>query len=402
MKMVHEEISELLCGWKDNDKATAAQREAYDQSRKLTRKMLGNRKLDDGRDCIRLLRQDGWDGGYVGSVTPVTASHYFYDDTIWPSDRDIFRIGMFFHIGFYQTLALILKSRWEQYLLKRMIEDKKDGGDSIINLIKTNEDTKGYKDAFVQAVHEYECEEAQKAEKAVDSDALYRMVQAHGGYAEKMGYDATDFSILIQNMLVAGLFIQDITGETMDVFIERQNKEKEMLSGKEEDVKKRYAQMKARWFTQINLIEQLLQKQEDIRQSNAQIIAKWAVEFDKKWTELCRLENEYHELSLYREIKEENPSYSFVEVKQIAEENLAQKRNQLEEEIKAIGHYELMYKMHQRGFKVMGNAQLRRRRRVRAGNKEKAEKNAVQNLYAHTPRSDTKHNVYAAAEGRAA
>jgi len=359
MKMVHEEISELLQGWKDNDRATPAQRAAYGHDRKLPRRMLGNSRLDEGRDCIRLLREDGGDGGYVGSVTPITAAHYFYDDAFWPSDRDLFRIGRFFHIGFYQTLALILKSRWEQYLLKRLKEDKRDGGNSIINLIKTYDDTKAYMDEFVQTARVQGAHAAaQTAAAAVDSDALYRMIQSHGGYAQRMGYNALDFGILVRNMLAAGVFVDDITGKAMNEFIQRQNKEKEMLSEKEEDVKKKYAQMKSRWFVQLNVIEELLQKKEEIRRSNAQIVAKWAAEFGEKWTELCRLDNEYYELSMYREEKERNPSCSFEEVKQLVKESIEKKRKQMEEEIQRISRCELMHRMNLRGLKVVGDMSM--------------------------------------------
>jgi hypothetical protein len=209
MKMVHEEISDLLAGWKDNLYATPAQRMVYGTEKGLARKMLGNEKLDDGRDCLRLLRQDGWDGGYVGSVSPETARQYFFDHAVWPDERDLFRIGMFFHIGLCRTLALIIKGQWEQFLVRRLKQDEAETEVSAISLIKSCEDDEKYREEFEKKLLD-------KADNMVlDIDALYDIVQSHGEYLHHEGYDKTTFTGVIHSMAAARLYTADINGKTI-------------------------------------------------------------------------------------------------------------------------------------------------------------------------------------------
>lgn len=352
MKLVHEEISDLLSGWKDNLDVTPAQRIVYGTEKSLARKMLGNEKLDDGRDCLRLLRQDGWDGDYVGSVSSETARQYFFDDAVWPGDRDLFRIGMFFHIGLCRTLALIMKGRWEQYLVRQLKQEEAETEANVITIIETCEGDEKCREAFDRKLLD-------KADKTVlDVDALYDTIQSHGEYLHNKGYDKTTFIGLIRSMAAARLYTADIYGKTMDEFIKLLDKEQSAFSKADDAIKRKYVQLKTSWYAQIHQIDELIKKQQDIRQDNSQIKAEWAAEFSEKQARILKLKADIYECSIELEIKELNKAFTREEVKQAAQENIENQRQKLEEDLKALSSYAIMHKMMRRGMRAVNHMSM--------------------------------------------
>jgi len=347
MKLVHEEISDLLSGWKDNLYATPAQRMVYGTEKGLARKMLGNEKLDDGRDCLRLLRQDGWDGGYVGSVSSETARQYFFDHAVWPDDRDLFRIGMFFHVGLCRTLALIIKGRWEQFLVRQLKQDEAETEASAVTLIETCEGDEKYRETFEKKLLD-------KADNTVlDMDALYDMIQSHGEYLHNKGYDKTTFIGMIRSMAAARLYTADINGKTMDAFIKLHDKEQSAFSKADDATKRKYVQLKTRWYAQIHQIDELIKKQQDIRRDNSQIKAEWAAEFGEKQAQILKLKADIYERTIELEIKELNRAFSREEVKQAAQESIENQRQKLAEDLKTLSSFVIMHKMMRRGMRVV-------------------------------------------------
>lgn len=347
MKLVHEEISDLLSGWKDNLSATQAQRMVYGTEEGLSRKMLGNEKLDDGRDCLRLLRQDGWDGGYVGSVSSETARQYFFDHPVWPGDRDLFRIGMFFHTGLCRTLALILKGRWEQFLVHQFKQDEPETEVSPVTLIENHESDEKYREMFDQKLLD------KSGNTILDIDALYDMIQSHGDCLTSQGYDRTAFIGMIRSMMAARLYTVDINGKTMDAFIKLHEKEQLAISKADDATKQKYVQLKTRWYAQIQQIDELIKKQQDIRQDNSQIKAEWAAEFGEKQAQILKLKTDIYERSIELEIKALNPDFSREEVNQAAQQSIENQRQKLSEDLKTLSGFVILHKILRRGMRVV-------------------------------------------------
>jgi len=101
---LNQDIDTLLKGWPQNE-ATSAQQARWPTN--LQPQQLGI----EAPDCLRLLAEDGGDGEPV----------FKNNDHRWPADRDLIRLGCFFHLELERTLAMALKAQWERFFEKESL-----------------------------------------------------------------------------------------------------------------------------------------------------------------------------------------------------------------------------------------------------------------------------------------
>ena len=342
MVLLHEEISKLLCKWKNNEWATCAQKKAFGQYKELTLQMLGNCQLSDKEDCLRLSIKDDWDGDYVGSVSPEMAERYGNPHfPVWPYDRDIFRISLFFHLDIYRALVLMMKSRWEQFIYRLKIEGRINDGKELFETLKADDDLNQYQTEFIQIV-EYES----------DFRAIFSLAESYQRSASWAHHNRTSLTNMLYAMIIAKVHLCAIDSDEVQCFIKQQEKETADASSNGFDVAKEYHRVKEQWVKLSVMIEKLLVDIATLREKNAFVKAKWASEFAGKWVRLLEMESEYRSLSLFINVKEMNPKMSFESVKEIAVVENEKQRKALEEETKQLRWFEGLNKMITRGVSI--------------------------------------------------
>ena len=191
----------------NNEQATKAQRQAYGQGILPPQKLSGG-ETEIGEDNLRLLEQDGWDGDNVTGLPAAQIDLFFQGSPVWPDERDILRIGLFFHDGFFDTLALILKGNWERFLYER----NEQLGAAVA----------------AKSADDETCliEFSQRIEELVDCNQLFDMMQQHQRYAEKNGFDRVSLLNLVHAMVIARLQTAKAGGPELKAFSQNQVKEK--------------------------------------------------------------------------------------------------------------------------------------------------------------------------------
>ncbi|MBN2878473.1 MAG: hypothetical protein JXN65_02475 [Clostridia bacterium] len=327
-KPTHKELENYLENWGNNRKKTDAQRAMY--PKKIRRDMLGNEVIQDKngeKDCIRLLKEDGWDGGYVGSVAPQTAKEYYWkkDNQVYPQIRDLLRIGLFFHEDFYRILVLIIKSDCERYIYNCLLRDGLDGGIDSITLIEN-----------IKIDNKYLVDYAFDIRKRMKIDDLYNLFEEHNSLASVNGYDRSTFEALIMDIAVNKVQAYALRSEYVEKFISDRVKESHVLADEGFTDKELYYKLKQSWTELRSSIEQLLLQQDEIRERNYKIRATWSKSFGKLKIEEDTLLNVKEKLEYLINLKESNMDKSYEEIIQLVEATIGEKRKELEEEMRKI------------------------------------------------------------------
>jgi hypothetical protein len=131
------------------------------------------------------------------------------------------------------------------------------------------------------------------------------------------------------------------------------DKEQSAFSKADDATKRKYVQLKTKWYAQINRIDELIKKQQDIRWDNSQIRAEWAAEFGDKQAQMLKLKTDIYERSIELEIKALNQTFSREEVKRAAQESIENQRRKLAEDLKTLSSFVIMHKMMRRGMRAV-------------------------------------------------
>ncbi|MEX1378414.1 MAG: hypothetical protein AB1Z23_13190 [Eubacteriales bacterium] len=324
-KMVHKELENYLRNWGSNRKKTEAQKIMY--PKRIRKDMLGNKVIDEKTDCIRLLKEDGWDGEYVGSMAPQSAREYYWnrDSQVHPPIRDLLRIGLFFHEDFYRTLILIIKSDCEKYIYNCLVRDGLDGGVYSITLIEN-----------IKIDNKYLVDYAFDIKKRINFDDLYNLFQEHNNYAAENGYDRNTFESLIMDIVVNKVQAYSLLSEYVEKFAAERTKENHVVADVSFTDKEQYYKLKQRWTELKNSIEQLLLQQDEIRERNCKIKTNWSKSFGEMKIEQDTLLNIKEKLEYLINLKESNMGKSYEEIIQLVEATIEEKRKELMEERKKI------------------------------------------------------------------
>ena len=324
--MAYSELHFYLKHWGENVHQTKAQRKKYSCKRfKLAQ--LGNAPVSEKEDSIRLLAEDHWDGEYVGSVSPTTASQYGWrkDYHVHPRCRDLLRFGIFFHLGFYKTVILIIKSLCEQHLYQAMVEEGIASDTPLIDLIEG------------LSVSDHRLVDfANDLSKSVNIDELYNLFEAHNSLASKSGYDYKKFKMLVEDIATDKIQAYRLNSEHVRGFINDRETERTGINTKEKSIQEQYYKLKQEWIEHKNSVELLLIQQENIRERSSSIRSEWSKIFGEMEIRINSLKCRKEELAFIIDIKESNSEKSYDEVLKLAEKNIEERRKKYEEERKQI------------------------------------------------------------------
>ncbi|OAD19778.1 hypothetical protein THIOM_004564 [Candidatus Thiomargarita nelsonii] len=286
---LNQDIDTLLKGWPQNE-ATSAQQARWPTN--LQPQQLGN----DAPDCLRLLAEDGSDGEPV----------FKNNDHRWPADRDLIRLGCFFHLELERTLAMALKAQWEPFFEKES---------RIDNLT-----------AFPDEAKQLSLEFNPGYGRCADADALYDLFEEHSHYASEAGYDRDKFKTLIHQTIMAHGHLFGIRSLELDAFVAERRKEQALVKDASQSEQDEFWRAKLMWLEQRRILEQWLLELENQRLKNANIQQKWMATFGELYFKV--MEAQYQVLSLQRRIqfKQTDPGLSQEDLDQLEQQAIAEER----------------------------------------------------------------------------
>lgn len=333
---LHEELTRYLEGWATNQDATQAQKKCWPQNRELTREAIGC----DHEHSLRLLIEDGLDGQPVGTVPVRIVKHYFQDNEehIWMPDRDLIRLGVFLHLGFFKTLALVLKGQWERFSLKQM-SGKKEG-------------------STPQKAMEISVRFKPGLNGCADKKKLYRLFEENGGLASSEGYDNDQFGILVDQMILSYCHLFETCSRELDDFIKRQKEDQKAAADATEDLSEAFWIKKCVWIELQNEVGDKLLELESYRLKAAKVNDKWIKTFGHVFLPLMEVKFTCHALQRRIQLKQAGgPQLSLAQIEKIEEENRKEETERLEA-LKADMAEAIMNGMYERNTRCLGGEEL--------------------------------------------
>lgn len=251
-----------------------------------------------------LAGQTACDGNTVGELQIDAISEYLRSngDMTGLSPLDLLNFGIYCHLDFHRLLALIVKGEWEWYASSRLPAGKTL--EDILNegLSPVRELSGGFS-------------------LSMDCAGLYRLVEGHGGFAGKCGYDEKDFKDLINHMVLADVHL--FAGQSPELvnFIAGEEAQRSLLKGVSEESSEEFWKKKRIWIELENEVEGLLLMLEEQTLKNRKVQRNWMATFGHIYIPL--LETEYRFTSLNYRIrrKEEDPNLTLEELEELEEEN---------------------------------------------------------------------------------
>ena len=297
--------------WKSNENATQAQRDEYGYS-KIAHTQLGK----DDPKSLCLLAGDGFDGETLGSVGRLATRKFFYfEDHLFPPDRDLLRFGMFFHLGFFRTLHLVIKNQWEIHLFQQ-----KKGVDYIA-AVKEHDD-----DELLRHLNSFKL----GLNKRLDCEAIFDLFEEHGQMASVLGYDQQRFAILVEQMIKSRVLYCANNGPELQTFIINQQEELALLKETSCEQEQEFWLKKCCWMAIQNELGGKLLLREEVRLKNFNINIRWLSIFGALFQDL--LERQMYVLQLERrlEIKRMDPKLTETEIDKLVDESMKKDQAELE------------------------------------------------------------------------
>ena len=200
----------------ENNRYPVKQRETWapkGKSKAITQQSLGC----DSENCIRLLKECGFDGEPVCSQKNSTTRKWFESTNghTFPPPNDIMRLAIFFNLDIYESLHLVLKAEFEKYLIEGDKEWAYLKGTPFMELISFYQDDKN-EDKLLSVFHDFR--------DKYDSDKTYALFEEHWHFASVNGYNRNSFSSLINQYFLAKLIFSKNNSQKIKNLAEQEKK----------------------------------------------------------------------------------------------------------------------------------------------------------------------------------
>lgn len=324
VSLLHEDIDAYLREWKNNHKASIGQKALWPQNRKITRTLLSKK----AKRCLRLLEEDGHNGKAVGSMSESHVKKWFEDygdQHKIPPVEDLIRFGVFFHLGFYKTLALVMKRCRERFCAKK--SDNLLGRD----LFDTLKDIKQAQELVPEFNNYLKGKfDLPYLKREFDLAGLFEIFESQGNLVSKARYDAETFKILVEHMITSEMHLFANNSLELSDFIEKEQLEKEILHAASKDESEEFWIKKCCWLELKNETGNLLLKLENQRLRNENVVQQWMAIFGQPYLALTELESKYYYLQRIIQIKDADEDITLGEAQDIEEEKRLQEEEALE------------------------------------------------------------------------
>lgn len=172
----------------------------------------------DHENALRLLEEFGYDGAPVSSQKANTTRRWFEDSNghIFPPQKDILRVGLFFSLDFYSLLHWVLKSDFEEYLVKGDERFSPGTGQSHFNIILSYNEDQSWQNFFTDVLESYR--------EQLKPGVLFDLFESHWHLAKTAGYNRQNFATLIEDLFMENLLCYPTDSDKIKNFGEYQKK----------------------------------------------------------------------------------------------------------------------------------------------------------------------------------
>jgi hypothetical protein len=199
-----------------NNRYPVKQRETWapkGKSKAITQQSIGC----DSENCIRLLKECGFDGEPVSSQKNSTTRKWFESTNghTFPPPNDILRLAIFFNLDLYESLHIVLKSEFEKFLIEGNEEWAYLKGTPFMELISFYQNEKN-EEKLLDVFHDF-CEK-------YDPDRTYALFENHWHFSSVNGYDRNSFSSLINQYFLTKLVFSKNNSQKIKNLAEQEKK----------------------------------------------------------------------------------------------------------------------------------------------------------------------------------
>ena len=240
----------------------------------------------DYEGCLRLLEEFGYDGGPVSSQKANTTRRWFEDSNghIFPPQKDVLRVGLFFCLDFYTLLHWVLKSDFEEYLVKGDERFSPGTGQSHLSIITSYNEDAPWQNYFKDTLEQYR--------QQLDTGALFDLLERHWHLAKTAGYDRQNFATLIEDFFMENLLCYPNSSEKIGNFGEYQKKIIEQAqTGTREDQDTLWRD-RCVWQTLLDELDTVYIEIENTRLKNAEVDQAYLRRFGSAIIQQTELETE--------------------------------------------------------------------------------------------------------------
>lgn len=284
----------------------------------ITHKILGC----DDPECLRLLKECGYDGQPVSSQTSSTIRKWFEltNGHNFPPRQDVIRLAIFLCLDFFETVHIVLKAAFEEYLVTNDPEWTYLSGDSYIEILSGyNEDSK--EKSLQDVIEEFH--------KSLDYQSLYWAFEEQWHMASSAGFTREHFKTLVDDIFKERLLTYENASEKIKNFSEYQQDLIEQLkfgTPEEQDVLWR---CRGRWQILQDDLNEIYIEIENTRLLNAETEQAYLRLFGDLKILYTELKTEIKILKKKKSWLQENPNLTEDEF----EEKIREIQEKLEQEI---------------------------------------------------------------------
>jgi len=305
---VATDLRALCSNWGANPRVSEAQRKVWPESA-LPHAAWGA----DDPGCLRLLEEDGHDGEPVGSLGKDLAVRFFSaTEHVAPPERDLVRFGVFCRLGFFRTLHLVVKNRWEDWVLREKGWTEPRPPPYAEALTRFEEG------ALARLVDGFRLGLAE----AATTDAIHALLEEHGRLASGLGFDRRRLSALVDQMVLSRVHYCGAGSAELDSFEARQEHEIALLRSAAREEESEFWMKKSSWLSMQSELEDKLLLREEIRLRNFNVSMEWMSLFGPAYLALLDAQRLCHELETRIAIRSAEPSLGDEEIERRVQESL--------------------------------------------------------------------------------
>jgi hypothetical protein len=309
------DLRALCSDWGANLRVSEAQRENWPGSA-LPHTALG---VDDPHR-LRLLAEDGLDGEPVGSLGKEVAVQFFApSEHVPPPERDLVRFGVFCHLGLFRTLHLVVKNRWEAWVLR-------EKGRPPCRAPYEESLTRFEEGSMARLIDGFRLELSDGA----STDAIYALLEEHGRLASALGFDRRRLAALVDQMVLTRVHAFGAASPELESFEARQEHEIALLRSARQEEESEFWLKKSSWLSMQSVLEDKLLLREELRLRNFNVTLEWMSLFGPAYLALLDAQELRRELETRIAIRSAEPSLEDEEIERRVQERLREELASIE------------------------------------------------------------------------
>ena len=286
----------------------------------ITQKTIGY----DDENCLLLLAELGYDGKPVSSQTSSTVRKWFETTNghIFPPENDVLRLAIFFNLDFYQTLHLLLKAKFEEYLLDHDERWEYLCGDSYLDIL-TSYNEENRRDELEEAVNIFR--------RSLKSEQLYFAFENLWGMASSAGYSRENFKTLLDTFFLENLLYSPNDSKKVQNFSEYQQMLIDQARFGTQEEQDSLWRKRCIWQMLLDNLDEIYIEIENTRLKSAETEQEYLKLFGLDIIRQTELEAEIYLLEMQVSLRRINPDITEDELEKKILEKQEELQNQLHE-----------------------------------------------------------------------